>query len=224
MSSLRLLPTLSLVLATSALAQSAADPIIHLYPFTVIAHPSGADERAAAVWVAAPELAAPAPLHTADLLLSVPGAHVDQPGGPGGRATLYLRGAEENHTVAFLDGIPLNDPTNNRGGAVNFSLIEPSLLGQVAVVRGAPSVSYGPDALAGVVHLNSDTAAGSRLFFEAGGNDLVRGGFNGTETIGTTAAPVSLSLGAAAADEGSLTDGSRAQRRIAAPRSPAARR
>ena len=209
-----LLRALSLLLATSAFAQTPAEPVVHLDPFAVIAHPSGADERAASVWVLSPDLAAPAPLRTADLLLGVPGAHLDQPGGPGGRATLYLRGAEENYSVVFLDGIPLNDPTNNRGGAVDLSLVEPSLLGQVAVVRGAPSVRYGPDALAGAVHLNSDTTPGSRLFFEAGGNALVRGGFNGTQALGAASDHLTLGLGAAAAEEGSLADGSRAQRRF----------
>jgi outer membrane receptor protein involved in Fe transport len=91
-----------------------------------------------------------------------------------------MRGAEENQTLVFLDGIPLNDPTNSRGGAVDLSVIEPALIGSSAVVRGPPSVRYGPETLAGVLHLNSDRKTGSAFHVgaEAGGDDLLRGLFS----------------------------------------------
>ena len=38
----------------------------------------------------------------ADQLRGQPGVHIDQPGGPGGRSSIYLRGGEENYTVVLL--------------------------------------------------------------------------------------------------------------------------
>ena len=57
----------------------------------------------------------------ADALRNLLGLHLDQPGGRGGRANLYLRGLDPNQTVVMLDGIRLNDPTNNRGGSFDFT-------------------------------------------------------------------------------------------------------
>lgn len=212
---LRSLSTLPLLLAATALAQTPAEPVVKLDPFVVTAHPSGADERAASVWVIAPDSAALPASRLADLLLGVPGLTIDQPGGPGGRSTLYLRGGEENHTVVFLDGIPLNDPTNNRGGGVDLSLLEPALLRSAAVVRGAASVRYGPDALAGVVHLGTQAAPANEanLLAEAGGDGFRRGALSASRVLADGSS--SFQLGLAGTDDGSLADGSRAMRRFA---------
>jgi vitamin B12 transporter len=209
----RLTVAFSMWSGVNLFAQPVAEPPIVLDPLTVIAHPSGADERTASVWVVTPDADAPAPTRIADLLLQVPGLHLDQPGGPGGRATLYLRGADENHTVVFFDGVPLNDPTNSRGGAVDFGTIEPALLGSAAVVRGAASVRHGPETLAGVVHFES--AAGKRdtvrLEFEGDGDGLRRGVFALQRSAGARS---SFGLSGVAVDDGLLDDGSRMQRRF----------
>ncbi len=210
----RTLSALPFLLAAGALAQSAAEPVVQLDPFPVTAHPSGADERAAAVWVVAPDAAALPPARLADLLLGVPGLTIDQPGGPGGRSTLYLRGGEENHTLVFLDGIPLNDPTNNRGGAVDLALLEPALLRSAAVVRGAASVRYGPDVLAGVVHLGGESAPANNttLLAEGGGDGFRRGAVSTNRVLADGNS--SFHLGLAGTDDGERADGSRAERRF----------
>jgi outer membrane cobalamin receptor len=169
----------TLLTASTGSSADTDSNVVELEPFSVITHPTGADERAASVWVLRPDTSNPADLRAGSLAAGAPGVHIDQPGGPGGRATLYMRGAEENQTLVFLDGIPLNDPTNSRGGAVDLSVIEPALIGSSAVVRGPPSVRYGPETLAGVLHLNSDRKTGSAFHVagEAGGDDLRRGLF-----------------------------------------------
>ncbi len=118
-------------------------------------HPSGADESTASLTVVDAEDSTFRAADLKDLLLTVPGVHLHQAGGPGGRSTLYLRGGDENHVAVYFDGVPLNDPTNNRGGGVDFSLLSPASIAKVAVVRGPASVRYGPEAIAGVVHLQS---------------------------------------------------------------------
>ncbi len=205
---------LPLLAAAGAFAQSAAEPVVQLDPFTVVAHPSGADERAAAVQVVTPDSAALPPARLADLLLGVPGLTIDQPGGPGGRSTLYLRGGEENHTVVLLDGIPLNDPTNNRGGAVDLSILETALLRSAAVVRGASSVRYGPDVLAGVVHLGGQASPvdETTLLAEGGGDDFRRAALSTSRVLADGKS--SVHLGLAGTDDGELADGGRATRRF----------
>ncbi len=210
----RTITALPLLLAAGAFAQSAAEPVVQLDPFTVTAHPSGADERAAAVWVVTPDATALPAVRLADLLLGVPGLTIDQPGGPGGRSTLYLRGGEENHSIVFLDGIPLNDPTNNRGGAVDLSILEPALLRSAAVVRGAASVRHGPDALAGVVHLGGQTAPTNEttLLAEGGNDDYRRGALSTSRVLADGKS--SVQLGLAGTDDGTIAEGSQAQRRF----------
>ncbi len=215
MNSLRPLLPLTVLALGSALAQSAATPVVLLDPFPVLAHPSGADERAASVRIVTADAATLPACDLAGLLRDVPGLVVDQPGGPGGRSTLYLRGGEENHTAVFLDGIPLNDPTNNRGGAVDLATLEPALLRSAAVVSGAASVRYGPDILAGALHLGGQSAPTNEaaMLVDAGGTDFRRAALGASRVLGDGAS--SLHVGVAGADDGSLAAGSRAERRVA---------
>ena len=163
-----------LPLAAGIASAAEPEPVTTLAPLTVTEHPSGADERTAAIWVVTRDPALAPARHVRDLLNSVPGLHLNQPGGPGGRSSLWVRGAEDNYAIVYLDNIPLNDPTSSTGGAVDFSLVDPGLIQSAAVVRGPSSVRYGAEALAGVVHLG--TGAPEETFrqfdLEAGGADL----------------------------------------------------
>ena len=89
----------------------------------------------------------------ADALQTLADVQVQQPGGRGGMASIYLRGADPNFTVVMLDGVPLNDSTNSRGGAVNASEISPLGLERVELARGPLSSLYGSGALAGAIDL-----------------------------------------------------------------------
>ncbi len=199
--------------ATLVAGQPAAP--VELDPYEVLAHPTGADERAASVWVVARDDEAPPPTRVADLALGVPGLHIDRAGGPGGRSTIYLRGTEENHVVVFLDGVPLNDPTDSRGGGVDLSAVEPSSIRRLALVRGPASVRYGPDALAGVAHLETtgaeDTPARPRLAAEFGGQDFHRVSASGGVRLGRGGV---LDLAAVDASDGTLAEGGRGRQRF----------
>lgn len=182
---------LALATAASAAAQTPAPSRpVALDPFEVTAHPLGADERTASTWVVTPPPDTPSTSRLADTLLEVPGLHIQNFGAAGGRETIYLRGTEENHTVVFLDGVQLNDPNDSRGGGVDLSGIEPAVIARAAVVRGPGSVRYGPDALAGTIHLEtpgSDTAQAT-LQAETGGDGFRRILGSGTAPAGDTLA------------------------------------
>lgn len=89
----------------------------------------------------------------ADLLRTLPGLSVEQQGGPGGLTAVSIRGGESNFTLVLVDGVAVNDPTNSRGGSLDFANINPNMVDRIEVVRGAQSAIYGSDALAGVINI-----------------------------------------------------------------------
>ena len=89
----------------------------------------------------------------AEVLQTIPGLLVERQGGPGGLTAVSIRGAESNFTLVLLDGVPVNDPTNTRGGGFDFANLNPSLVERVEVIRGSQSAIYGSDALAGVINI-----------------------------------------------------------------------
>ena len=47
-----------------------------------------------------------------DALQQVPGLNVVQSGGPGGQASVFIRGSNSNHVKVLIDGIDATDPSN----------------------------------------------------------------------------------------------------------------
>jgi vitamin B12 transporter len=97
-----------------------------------------------------------------EALRTLPGVLLEEQGGDGGLMALSLRGGEANFTQVLLDGVPLNDPGNARGGSYDLNLLNGIELGRVEVVRGPQSVIHGSDALAGVVQLITPVPGGAR--------------------------------------------------------------
>jgi vitamin B12 transporter len=91
--------------------------------------------------------------NAAEALNTLADVYVQTPGGRAGAASIFLRGADPNFTVVLLDGVPLNNSTNSRGGAVNVSEIGVASLDRIEVVNGPLSGLYGSGALAGAVNL-----------------------------------------------------------------------
>lgn len=201
-------PFLFAVVGGSVLLSQASfpdpDSTTELPPLEVVAYPTGANERSAASETHTYTAGEIAGDEFAQTLATIPGVHFDQPGGAGGRTTLYLRGAEENFALVFLDGVPLNDPTNSRGGAVDFSALEMASLRTFAVVQGAASVRYGPEALAGVVHLSTDEDAIDSFFRVRGdlGSSGLRRALVDTSTSLSPSGNARMGLFASATEDG----------------------
>jgi outer membrane cobalamin receptor len=106
-----------------------------------------------------------------DVLRRVPGVHVEQPGSRGGRASIYTRGLDPNHTLILIDGVRMNDPTNNRGGSFDLSTLDPAGVERIEISRGSISAVHGSDAIAGVVNIITRTGRDAReiLFDGSGG-------------------------------------------------------
>lgn len=105
-----------------------------------------------------------------DVLRGVPGIHIEQPGSRGGRASIYTRGLDPSQTLILLDGVRMNDPTNNRGGSFDLTSLDPAGIERIEIVRGPTSAVHGSDAIAGVVNIITRTGAeGEELRLQASG-------------------------------------------------------
>lgn len=87
-----------------------------------------------------------------DALAAVPGLRVVQSGGPGGNASVFIRGTNSNHVLVLRDGMQVNDPADP-GGAFNFGVDTLEDVERIEVVRGPMSGLYGSGAIGGVVNL-----------------------------------------------------------------------
>lgn len=89
----------------------------------------------------------------AELLRTVADLHVFRLGGHGSRASVSIRGSEENSVLVMLDGIPVNDLTDPAGGSLDLSRLGLDGVNRVEIVRGPVSSLYGSEAMAGVVNI-----------------------------------------------------------------------
>lgn len=93
------------------------------------------------------------------LLQSVSGVHVSQSSGRGVISSVFVRGAEPNFTVVYIDGVKVNDPNNTRGGSFDFATLNLSEVERIEFVRGAQSSIYGSDGLAGIISITTRMAS-----------------------------------------------------------------
>lgn len=141
------------------------------------------------------------------LLARLPGVSVYRPGGPGGVSEVFLRGAESNFTVVFIDGVRLNNPTNTRGGSFDFSALAANEIERVDIGTGAVSAIYGSDAMAGVVLIETawPDPGHSAAYAEAGTESDWRVGAATAFGVNET---TSLAMRVATADGGDGVEGS----------------
>ncbi|HAI12989.1 MAG TPA: hypothetical protein DCM28_14885 [Phycisphaerales bacterium] len=95
-----------------------------------------------------------------DILQHVPGVHVRRAGGLGSASTVYIRGAESDHTLLLLDGIKMHDIVGP-GAPGTFDHVMSLGLQSVEVLRGPQSSLYGTEAIGGVVSANTKRGSGN---------------------------------------------------------------
>jgi len=106
-----------------------------------------------------------------DALATVPGLRVSQSGGPGGNASVFIRGTNSDAVLVLRDGMPINDSADS-SGAFNFGVDTLADVERIEIVRGPMAALYGSGAIGGViniitlrghrpgVHLSTDLAGG----------------------------------------------------------------
>jgi len=110
-----------------------------------------------------------APQTSADLLANIAGVRVQKSQLGGGSPV--LRGLESNRVLLVVDGVRMNNAIYRSGHLQNSITVSPFAIDRVEVVFGPASVSYGSDALGGVVHYYTKRLNYSNRFFNK--NDVV---------------------------------------------------
>ncbi len=108
-------------------------------------------------------------MHIADLIATLPGLAMSTAGPHGALSQARVRGAEANHLLVLIDGVPANDPAG--GGEFDFGGLDPTGIQRIEYLPGAQSAVWGSDALAGVLHILTTPAASGRRLSIAGGSD-----------------------------------------------------
>ena len=187
-------PATEAPVANPAASTMPIEPIEPIEEVIVTASRIGRVDQNLTVWDER-ELALPT-LHAADRLRELPGLAVA--GGSRGSLTqARLRGAEANHLLVLVDGVPVNDLAT--GGAFNFGMLDLTGLRRLELLSGPQSAVWGSTALAGVLHLLTTPApAGNRLALTGGSHGTARA----DATLSRAAGParVALSLGRVASD------------------------
>ena len=118
------------------------------------------------------------------LIRLTPSAAVTIQGGGGLLTEVRIRGAENNHTLLFIDGIRANDPAT--GNFARFELLNADLASRIEVVRGPQSALWGSEAIGGVVAINGlDDPSPARGSLEAGSFGFRRASASGGLISGT---------------------------------------
>jgi vitamin B12 transporter len=85
-----------------------------------------------------------------ELLRRHAGIDVVRSGGPGQATSVFIRGAESNHTLVLIDGVKINPGTI---GIPSLQFIHPQMIERIEVVKGPRSTLYGSDAIGGVINI-----------------------------------------------------------------------
>ncbi|ADJ28594.1 TonB-dependent receptor plug domain-containing protein [Nitrosococcus watsonii] len=155
--------------------------------------------------ITAEDLAQRQRMPVSEVLRGLPGVDVVQSGGLGQQTSVFLRGANANHTLVLIDGVEANDPSNP-SGSFDFANLLTDNIERIEILRGPQSTLYGSDAIGGVINIitkkgrgkprvTARVEGGSFSTFKAtggvhGGNDLVNYSLTGTrlESAGISAA------------------------------------
>lgn len=113
-----------------------------------------------------------------DALREVPGLDVKRNGGPGSNTSIFIRGADSDHTLVLVDGIEINDPS--APSRVPFlSHLTTDEVERIEILRGPQSGVWGSDAIGGVVHVITRHGEGplrATAWGEGGSYSTGRGG------------------------------------------------
>jgi iron complex outermembrane receptor protein len=160
----RLLAATLAALAATAAAADAPDPVL-LDALVVTAPRTPTRVQPPQLTLDPTALRARQPLLVADAVRGLPGVSI-RPNSRG-ESVVRVRGAEERQTAVFLDGAPLAVPWDGR---VDLGLLPAGLVGAISVTKGAVPIEYGPNAVAGVLDLQTRRDVDTRQAELTGGN------------------------------------------------------
>jgi len=86
----------------------------------------------------------------ADLIELFSNVDLARNGAYGKTTSIFIRGAESNHTLVLIDGVKMNAGTIGLAALQNIS---PDIIERIEIVKGPRSSLYGSDAIGGVVNI-----------------------------------------------------------------------
>jgi len=89
-------------------------------------------------------------LSVVDVLRTKTGIDIASNGGPGQTSSIFIRGAESDHTLIMIDGVKINPGTI---GVAAIQNIPVNMIDRIEVIMGPRSTLYGSDALGGVIQI-----------------------------------------------------------------------
>ncbi|HGO5814990.1 TPA: TonB-dependent receptor [Mannheimia haemolytica] len=154
---------ISVALASTAFAQNETTQLDPVTVYSAYAAPINQDKTASSVTVLTEkDFSERNATYVSDVLKTVPGVAMGATGGRGAVTSLFLRGANSNHTLVVIDGVKMNPAdTNFSFGGLSLSNVE-----RIEVLRGEQSALWGSDAVGGVVYITTK----SGLYKEKGFN------------------------------------------------------
>ncbi|HVP34655.1 MAG TPA: TonB-dependent receptor [Steroidobacteraceae bacterium] len=121
-------------------------------------------------------------LSVPDLLADLAGINIDQSGGLGQQSSVFIRGADSDHTLLLVDGVRVGSATL---GTAPFEIIPLEQIDHIEVVRGPRSTLYGSDAVGGVIQIFTRQAGEPGATF---GGSAMTGSYDTHEFAGYGAA------------------------------------
>ena len=103
--------------------------------------------------------------------IEVSGVDLQTTGPKGQQTSLFIRGTNSNHSLIAINGISIKDHSTISG---NDDLGQIGVLGfdQIEIIKGPAGSLYGPDAIGGVINLQSGINYNNELKYTLGSNNL----------------------------------------------------
>ena len=126
-----------------------------------------------------------------DVMRTFPGMHVNQSGARGALTQFRVRGAEANHLLVMIDGVPANAVGD---GEYNFADIPLDDIERIELLRGPQSGLYGANAHSGVLTIVTKSGRGQKPEFNARVEGGTQRSAEGSASARGSAGPVYGSL------------------------------
>ena len=98
------------------------------------------------------------------VLKGIEGLDVVQTSGVGRETSIFIRGANSEHTLVMIDGVEVNDPISP-GRSYDFAHLTVDNIERIEVIRGPQSTLYGSDAIGGVINIITKKGEGKPKSF-----------------------------------------------------------